>query len=313
MTTTKYTTTMNNLFQNLSTSDSEGESTNIPAQVTPAIDDGFTKVNNVTRKNRGRNHQREIIRRQIESPISKVDNSHDTAPPESDNDYKAWKPCTKTEVDNDLVSLNDESDISKINENVTTAQSVVTTSSSSLTPKDIRLESKWRYWTHEKFKQDWSIDSYHKLIVISTVSEFWKVFNNIDKLNGLEARYYFMMRGEIDPIWEHPKNRNGIIWSVQVSIEHIDAVWQRLCTLITGESLIPPEQTLSINGISTVLREVVNNGKNGGTAGAKETFYLIKIWLCRNIDIQKHIISALKDITSLRDMSIRQMQLRPEW
>jgi hypothetical protein len=292
---------MNNLFQNLSTSDSEGDSPAIKPIIAP--DDGFTKVNNLNRKNRGRGHQRGMTQHHIESPITKIDNS--------DNENNE---CTKN-MDN-IESNSNVKQIANKEHNVDASSptlSPVSSSSLSLSPKDIKLESKWRYWTHERCKEDWGLESYNKLIVMGTVGEFWKVFNNIDKLNGLGARYYFMMRGEIDPIWEHPKNRNGIIWSVQVQINQIDAVWQRLCTLIVGESFLPPSQTLLVNGISTVLREVTNNGKNGGTVGSKETFYLIKIWLFRNIDIQKNIIAALKDISSLRDMSIRPMQLRPEW
>jgi hypothetical protein len=299
----------NNLFQYLNGSDDE------------AIDDGFTSVKS-SKKNRRR--QEAPVNPPVIAESKAPDNWEDTTTTKAvvEEEWESAKP--KRSVYVKAVTHNDDQETATSEIEQQLEQTSITTvdgaSSSSSQPADLKLQSKWRYWTHETYTKDWMINSFYKLIVIGFISEFWRVFNNFDKIKGLEARYYFMMRGDIEPTWEHPKNRNGIIWSVQVPVSHISAVWERLCALIVGETLVAPElnptnakgePNMLINGISTVLREVAANGK--GSNGQKSTFYLIKIWLSRNENIVKNITAALKDISDLRDLSIRPMQLRPEY
>lgn len=306
------TTDMNNLFQYLNGSDDE--------EVKPSVDDGFTSVKS-SKKNRNKRNE---SRHTSHSSAATLSSPAKVTPPQD-----SWENTPLDDEEGASSSLSAAALPNEHNELVQENSNISNDDASSSTPAlsppggklaDIKLQSTWRYWTHEKHTQDWMINSFYKLIVFGTVGEFWRVHNNFDKISGLEARYYFMMRGDIEPTWEHPRNRNGIIWSVQVPVSHIDAVWERLCTLIVGETFVPSDlnqvikgkQDLNmlINGISTVVREV--NANKGGT-GPKNTFYLIKIWLSRNVDIIKHITAALKDISDLRDLSIRPMQLRPEY
>lgn len=325
---TKTNMSKNNPFQYLNgSSDNDDE---IP------VDDGFTSVKSSKKNRRG---NREPVKQQSQqsqqvTSIPVADNWDDIP----SNMAKEITPMVLVKDDDmqdtEVEILCKQAEIINLHNTGTPAATpAVTSSTSSLSSSsssspsssssevsDLKFHSKWRYWTHEKYTQDWMINSFHKLIVLGTASEFWRVFNNFDKINGLEARYYFMMRGDIEPTWEHPRNRNGIIWSVQVPTTHIDAVWERLCALIVGETFVSAdlnpknargELNMLVNGISTVLREVTANSKGGN--GQKNTFYLIKIWLSRNVDILKHITAALKDISDLRDLSIRPMQLRPEY
>lgn len=297
----------NNLFQYLNGSDDE------------AADDGFTSV-----KSSKRNRRRQEVPVQppvIDTPDNWEDTGLETTTAKADvvGESEIINPVQGNSAVSNNIAQNNNNELEQQLAETSIAK-LDNSSFSSSQPADLKLHSKWRYWTHETYTKDWMINSFHKLIVFGFVSEFWRVFNNFDKINGLGARYYFMMRGDIEPTWEHPKNRNGIIWSVQVPVTHISAVWERLCALIVGETLVAPElnptnakgePNMLINGISTVLREVTANGKGGN--GQKSTFYLIKIWLSRNIDIVKNITAALKDISDLRDLSIRSMQLRPEY
>jgi hypothetical protein len=173
---------------------------------------------------------------------------------------------------------------------------------------DIKLNSKWRVWTHEKQNRDWAIDSYYKLIDFNSAGGFWCVYNNFDKINGIGSRYIFLMRNEIEPVWEHPKNRHGTIWSIQIPIDSASKIWERLSSMIVCETLVPPGLANYVNGASVVLREVTHSRSE-----QKNSFYLMKIMLSHKIDIVTHIKAAVRDLINVREVSIKEIPPKPEY
>jgi hypothetical protein len=155
---------------------------------------------------------------------------------------------------------------------------------------------------------------------MKTVGSFWRFMNNLPMLGGLEARYYFIMRGQIEPTFEYPANRNGTIWSVMCELDMMDIICTRLCIAIMGETLLPAhlaynpnKDTTLINGISLCVKGKPANRNGGSNNRSVGKCCLIKIWLSRKIDITHHIIKACEDICKAKDLSIREIPMNPEY
>ena len=41
----------------------------------------------------------------------------------------------------------------------------------------VNLNSSWDFWYHSTNDTDWSINSYKKIATISTIEQFWSVFD----------------------------------------------------------------------------------------------------------------------------------------
>lgn len=143
---------------------------------------------------------------------------------------------------------------------------------------DIELNSQWDIWYHHSI-DDWNIKAYRKIFEIKTVNEFWKFFNNIDCLGGINNLHFFMMRQGITPIYEDQKNRNGGVWSMLTQPNKSYSLWETIAVKMIGETLV--KDSLSITGLSINL-------KNG--------IPVIKIW---NNDKTKSSVSFLPALPHL--------------
>ncbi len=100
------------------------------------------------------------------------------------------------------------------------------------------FNTKWDIWYHHSL-DDWSIGGYRKIFTINNIKDFWDFHNNIDCLGGITNLNFFMMRENITPIWEDPKNRSGGCWSVLVPIVSANKVWKELAVMMVSENLLP--------------------------------------------------------------------------
>ena len=159
---------------------------------------------------------------------------------------------------------------------------------------DIKLPNKYVLWSHETNTTDWNMESYTKLCSIETVSDFWEVFNHFHKLDT-KTTHYFLMKNNIDPIWEHPDNRNGGTCSLRIDIMNALDLWEDVCSRIVCEKLT--NDTKDINGISY-------NPKNN--------WAMIKIW---NRDNKKDILKTLPDsiLKKYRNISTKYRINIPEY
>jgi hypothetical protein len=127
---------------------------------------------------------------------------------------------------------------------------------------DIELNNKWILWSHNN-KNDWTINGYKKMYEISSVYEFWKIYNNWDKLGGLTKNNLFLMKENIIPIWEDENNINGGCWSFKNVESNAYELWEDLsCNLVTDN--LCPTISNEIVGLSIALKK--NNN------------IIIKIW-----------------------------------
>tara|TARA_B100000575_G_scaffold1286_1_gene968 strand:- start:5730 stop:6302 length:573 start_codon:yes stop_codon:yes gene_type:complete len=128
------------------------------------------------------------------------------------------------------------------------------------------LDNNYTLWYHNPNDTNWNTDSYHQIITISTIPEFWILNTFINKdmiINGM----FFLMRDDIIPIWENNENKNGGYISWKISNDKAYDTWIDLCGhILTNEFNI----NQFINGISI---------------SPKKYFNIIKIWTNSPINV----------------------------
>jgi len=136
-----------------------------------------------------------------------------------------------------------------------------------------KLDNKWNLWYHYS-KNDWSIHGYKNLFTIETIKDFWDLTNSWEDNGGIHKNEYFLMKENVQPIWEDKSNENGGCWSYKKKEEQSQQLWDDLASYLVSGNL--SKELNLINGLS------ISKKKNG--------WIVIKIW---NNDINK---SSLKHI-----------------
>ncbi len=159
---------------------------------------------------------------------------------------------------------------------------------------DIPLLHNYVLWVHSINDNDWSINGYKRLYIIKNVSDFWKLFNNIHKLNFRNNNFYFM-KPNVQPIWEDESNRHGGICSLRIELDHALKVYELLCIFLACEKLVG--DISDINGISIT---------------PKNNWAIIKIW---NKDKNKKISELLHKsiLDKYKHVSIQYKPTQPEY
>ena len=125
-----------------------------------------------------------------------------------------------------------------------------------------KLSNQWNVWYHHE-KDNWKLTGYKKIYELQTIEEFWKLFNNWDKLGGVTNKHFFIIKSNVTPIWEDPNNINGGCWSFKIQEEQAEELWEDLATYLACGQLCPTI-TDEIMGLSICLK------KNSNT--------VVKIW-----------------------------------
>lgn len=158
---------------------------------------------------------------------------------------------------------------------------------------ETKFDNKWNIWYHNS-KEDWTIKGYEKLYEITNIENYWKFYNNWDKLGGINNKHFFIMKNDITPIWEDPYNKDGGCWSFKVNDNLAQDLWNDLSIqLVTGNlSLVKDD----IVGLSACLK--------------KNNFSVIKIW---NKNSQNNNLNLLsKDILNKWGLDIIYIAHMPE-
>lgn len=181
--------------------------------------------------------------------------------------------------------------INEIKQDVTV---ITNTNTNTNTGNDIPLPTTYILWSHNIHSNDWSLTGYIKLCSIKTISEFWRLFNNLDKL-GYKANNLFLMKEGTDPIWEHENNRDGGICSFRVTMDTSLLMYEDLCTRLMCNLLT--DNMDDINGISY---------------SPKNNWAIIKIW---NKDKKNDLSVTLNShiLTTYKNNSIKYKSNEPEY
>lgn len=144
--------------------------------------------------------------------------------------------------------------------------------------EEYTLKNKWILWYHNPLDTQWTLDSYKVLYEIQSIQDFWKMYSFLDN-NIVENSMLFLMKENVEPLWEHEKNITGGCWSFKISKGNLKTSWEELSVNLTGETLCKNPEI--INGISI---------------SPKKTFCIIKIW---NNDKNKNKSNLLNKVNDL--------------
>ena len=138
------------------------------------------------------------------------------------------------------------------------------------------LNTSWILWYHQPDDMNWDTNSYKEVCKISSIEDFWLIYNNI-KSSQIENGMFFLMRENVFPRWEDSKNKNGGCWSFKVEKKKVYSIWLDLCICITGEKIMSNiDDTTYINGVSI---------------SPKKGFSIIKIWISDKNKNKKSLLS----------------------
>lgn len=156
-----------------------------------------------------------------------------------------------------------------------------------------KLMNKWYVWVHETESKDWSPQSFKIAHTIDNISNFWKFFNNISKLDHWKYNF-FIMKENSHPTWEHSSNRNGGTCSFRIDVGQCIDVIEQLSMLVLNESISD------------------ENDLNGISFAAKGNWSVIKIWNRDNKNnISNHMPSYMRKIYP--SISIKYKENTPEY
>jgi hypothetical protein len=127
----------------------------------------------------------------------------------------------------------------------------------------MNFHSKWTLYFHSPVDQDWTIDSYKKIGVIENPSDYWKIMNELEG-ECIEGGMFFLMRGDLPPLWEAEENVKGGSLCFKIYKKFVNRVWIDLSIyLITHELMKNKELSHHLTGL---------------TISPKKTFCIIKLW-----------------------------------
>lgn len=106
--------------------------------------------------------------------------------------------------------------------------------------ENLPLNSAWTLYIDQIPATGSSLQDYtqnlKKIYKISTIQEFWQVYNNIPTPKYLPSMYSFhLMRGDRKPIWEDPAHENGGYWKMKCQKKYTNVVWKELLLAVIGE------------------------------------------------------------------------------
>jgi hypothetical protein len=134
------------------------------------------------------------------------------------------------------------------------------------------LNDSWCLWAHLPHDIDWSLNSYKNIYTFNSQEETIELIKNIPE-KCVKNCMLFIMRKDINPIWEDPNNKDGGSFSYKILNKNVKDVWKQLTYALVGESLI------DCSGANANKDTNINLLINGITISPKKNFCIIKIWL----------------------------------
>lgn len=137
------------------------------------------------------------------------------------------------------------------------------------------LNDTWSCYFHNPLDENWTVESYIKLMDIGSAEDFWIFHSLIGEhvKNGI----FFLMREHVFPCWDDPANLHGGCLSIKILKDDMMEFWQQLCVRLLTETLLKPKHRKlwnMVNGIST---------------SPKRNFCIVKIWVgvpeLSNVDV----------------------------
>ena len=161
---------------------------------------------------------------------------------------------------------------------------------------DIKLKYKYTLWANNPSTTDWKAKDI-KVVTISTVSEFWRLFNNFNKMGAKYERYYLMKDG-VEPRFEDKENRNGGVLSIKIDDEKLGLkLYEYMCV-----------STM----VNKLLKDDVDDVITGICINPRKDSLFIKIWNKNgDVDMTNNLNPDIYD--KIKDFSMQYKKNIPEY
>ena len=117
------------------------------------------------------------------------------------------------------------------------------------------LNNVWVLWFHKVNDNNWSIDSYSKVLEIKT---YYDILFILNKLDNITSGMFFLMKEGIIPVYEDEHNINGGYWSLRIKKKDSFEYWDKIIYYLCIDNLtISGKHDSKINGIS--ISPKINN------------------------------------------------------
>ena len=153
------------------------------------------------------------------------------------------------------------------------------------TMNDHKLNTSWTIYIHNIHDKDWSLESYKKVFTIRTIEDFWVFFSNFTRFREFN---FYIMRGNIKPVYEDKLNINGGSYSYIVQGKEVRETLIHVLMKMIGETLINVNHHRQITGVSLVPKR--------GTS-------ILKIWISNKKKLMELNINDISGLTSQRFQS----------
>jgi hypothetical protein len=180
---------------------------------------------------------------------------------------------------------------------------------------DLSIPNYFKVLVHHNDDQNWDFNSYHNICTITKWEDIPKLFNTLDKIEGVNKFTdfdTFIMKNEISPLWEDLENRNGCICSIKVdSIKDAYNILKQLMIYTANNTLIEfsPESWDKINGLSFSPKKI------DGVDNDSSFCVIIKIWFKHNYgnnaSIDKYFNPEIQNL--LNKYSVKIKAIKPEY
>ena len=120
---------------------------------------------------------------------------------------------------------------------------------------NFNLKYKWVLWFHKLNDDNWTVDSYEKILEINNYED---ILFMLKQINNINCGMFFLMKKNIKPIYEDPKNIKGGYWSMRITKKDSDIFWKKIVYYLCIDKITNTDKDeLLINGLS--ISPKVNN------------------------------------------------------
>lgn len=112
------------------------------------------------------------------------------------------------------------------------------------------LSTNWKLWAHLPHDTDWTVKSYQSIFNFSTIETAIAITETLPEIL-IKNCMLFIMKEEILPMWEDPRNREGGCFSYKISNKNVCEVWKELTYVLLGSSISTNRQFVdNVTGIT---------------------------------------------------------------
>ena len=121
--------------------------------------------------------------------------------------------------------------------------------------ENFNLKYAWTLWFHKVNDNNWTPDSYSKVLEIKTYHDVLFILKELDNIT---SGMFFLMKDGIIPIFEDINNINGGYWSIRITKKDAIEYWEKIIFYLCIDNLtINGDHDSKINGMS--ISPKINN------------------------------------------------------